>query len=64
MAVDNTDYNVIFRAPALPLPPMEYDQAYFNRLNNIFRLYFNQVDQAFRNDKLINQAEATSWFIS
>ena len=64
MAIDNTDYNVIFKAPALPLPPMEHDQAYFNRMNNIFRLYFNQVDHAFRTNKLINQAEATSWFIS
>ena len=64
MAVDNTDYNITFRAPALPLPPTEYNQDYFNRMNNVLRLYFNQVDQAFRNDKLINQAEATSWFIS
>ena len=63
MAVDTTAYNITFRAPALPLPPAEYNQAYFNSLNNVLRLYFNQVDQAFRNDRLINRAEATSWFI-
>ena len=64
MATDNTDYNISFRAPALPLPPKEYDQTYFNSMNNVLRLYFNQVDQAFRNNKIINQAETTSWFIS
>ena len=63
MTIDNTDYNVTFRAPALPLPPVEYTQAYSNGMNNILRLYFNQVDQAFRNNKIINQAETTSWFM-
>jgi len=63
MTTDNTDYNVTFRAPALPLPPTEYSQAYFNSMNNVLRLYFNQVDQAFRNNRIINQAETTSWFM-
>jgi hypothetical protein len=63
MTTDNTNYNVTFRAPALPLPPTEYNQAYFNSMNNVLRLYFNQVDQAFRNNKIINQAETTSWFM-
>ncbi len=33
-----------FRAPALPLATVEYDQKYFNQLLNILRLYFNQLD--------------------
>ena len=64
MAVDTTEYNVSFKAPALPIPPAEYNQAYFNSLNNVLRLYFNQLDQALRNDRLINQTEAMNWFIS
>lgn len=64
MAIDTTEYNVTFKAPALPIPPAEYNQAYFVNMNNVLRLYFNQVDQAFRNDSIINQAEATSWFLS
>ena len=30
-------------SPSLPLPPDEYDRRYFNQLNNILRLYFNQL---------------------
>jgi hypothetical protein len=30
-------------APSLPLPPEEYDSRYFSQLNNILRLYFNQL---------------------
>ena len=33
-----------FRAPALPVPPVEYDQRYHTDLIRIFRLYFNQLD--------------------
>ncbi len=29
--------------PGLPLPPNEYDRRYFDQLNNVFRLYFNQL---------------------
>jgi hypothetical protein len=32
------------RAPNLPLPPEEYDREYMDRLLNILRLYFNQLD--------------------
>lgn len=34
-----------FVAPALPNPPQEFDQRYFDKFNNILRLYFNQIDQ-------------------
>ncbi len=36
-------------APALPVAPVEYQKTYHDQLNNILRLYFNQVD------KLISQ---------
>jgi len=30
--------------PSLPLPPDEYESRYFSQLNNILRLYFNQLN--------------------
>ena len=30
-------------SPSLPLPPDAYDRRYFDQLNNILRLYFNQL---------------------
>ena len=32
-----------FAAPNLPLATPEYDRQYIDQLNNIFRLYFNQI---------------------
>jgi hypothetical protein len=32
------------KSPALPLAPTEYMQQYQDQLNNILRLYFNQID--------------------
>jgi hypothetical protein len=32
------------RAPALPLPPPDYEQAQQDQLNNALRLYFNRLD--------------------
>ena len=32
------------KAPALPLPPVEYDQRYVDQLLNVLRLYFNTLD--------------------
>jgi len=37
-----------FRAPALPIPPTQYDAAYQNQYNNVLRIYFNQLDQYLR----------------
>jgi len=42
-----------FRAPALPLPPREYDEQYISQLVRALRLYFNQLDS-----KTPNQAES------
>ena len=57
MAVDNTRYDVIFRAPALPYPPIEYSQ-----FNNVLRLYFKQLDTVVRNANTADKATATAWF--
>ena len=32
------------KAPALPLSPVSYHQQYQDQLNNLLRLYFNQID--------------------
>jgi len=32
-----------FAAPSLPLSPVEFDRQYQDQLNNVLRLYFNQV---------------------
>jgi hypothetical protein len=32
------------RAPVLPFAPIEYDHKYLDALNNILRLYFQQID--------------------
>lgn len=49
-----------FRAPALPVPPLQYDQRYLTDLVRALRLYFNQLDsltpnqaQSYRADRFI-----------
>lgn len=32
------------KAPSLPLPADEYEREYFDKLTNVLRLYFNQLD--------------------
>jgi hypothetical protein len=64
MAVNNKSYNVSFRVPALPYPPIEYEQRSFEQFNSILRLYFNQLDTAIRVANTTDQAEATGWFMS
>jgi len=60
---DNTDYDIPFKAPALPLCPAVYEQRYFDEVNNVLRIYFNQLDQALRSSRASDQAEATGWFL-
>lgn len=36
----------IFASPALPLAPVNFDRQYQDQLNNVLRLYFNQVQAA------------------
>jgi len=40
----NNDITKNFVAPALPVPPTEYDQRYATDLIRVLRLYFNQID--------------------
>jgi hypothetical protein len=63
MAVDNTRYDVPFRAPALPYPPQVYDAQSFEAFNNILRIYFNQLDNALRDNTDANRAEAMGWYM-
>lgn len=64
MAIDNTDYGITFRAPALPIPPVTYNQRHFDGVNNVFRIYFNQLDQALRSSRSTDQSESVAWFLS
>jgi len=64
MPIDSTDYNIAFRAPALPIPPDAYNQRHFDETNNVLRIYFNQLDQALRSSRSTDQSEAVGWFLS
>tara|TARA_R110000803_G_scaffold19006_1_gene50256 strand:+ start:3013 stop:3207 length:195 start_codon:yes stop_codon:yes gene_type:complete len=64
MAIDNSNYGVAFRAPALPYAPEEYNQQQFEQFNNVLRLYFKQLDTAIRNATVSDRAEAVGWFLS
>jgi hypothetical protein len=43
-------------APNLPLATLEYDRRYLDQLNNVFRLYFNQLDKILGQLTASNQA--------
>ena len=48
MATTNVALNLRPPAqPRLPAAPLDYDPNYANQLNNVLRLYFNQLDNAF-----------------
>ena len=36
------------KAPNLPVGPVEYSQLYIDQLNNVLRIYFNELDNAFQ----------------
>ena len=61
MPESDTDIN--FTAPVLPIAPKEYDIRFQSNLNNILRIYFSQVDDTLRKTTLKEQAEATAWFL-
>jgi hypothetical protein len=53
--VVTTDYELSqVVAPRLPNAPIDYDYRYVDQLNNILRLYFNQLD------KIIGQLQVSS----
>jgi hypothetical protein len=37
------------QAPNLPIAPTEYQQRYIDQVNNVLRLYFNQIDNFTQN---------------
>ena len=47
----------LFKAPALPFPPTEYDRAYFDQLTKVLRIYFNQLDSDTANKAFSYRAE-------
>lgn len=55
MPGDNTEYDIGFRAPALPYPPTEYNSAVFEQFNNVLRLYFNNIDNALRSNMIVSE---------
>ena len=55
MPGDNTEYDIGFRAPALPYPPNEYNSAVFEQFNNVLRLYFNNIDNALRSNMIVSE---------
>lgn len=36
------------KAPSLPVGPVEYSQLYIDQFNNVLRIYFNELDNAFQ----------------
>ena len=44
--MNDITYN--FRAPALPYAPADYNKQYVDQLNNVLRIYFNQIDNILR----------------
>ena len=36
------------KAPSLPFATVQYEQRYIDQLNNVLRLYFNQIDNVFK----------------
>jgi hypothetical protein len=44
MATNYTNQLLPFVAPALPVSPQDYLAQDFDKLNNVLRLYFNQID--------------------
>jgi hypothetical protein len=47
-------------APNVPLAPEEYQRQYQDQLNNIFRLYFNQLDNVTKQTVLASTVYAVS----
>ena len=58
-----SNYDIGFRAPALPYFPQEYDTQTMEQLTNVLRLYFSQLDNALRNASSTDKADAQDWFL-
>ena len=56
-----TTYNSI--APRLPTPPKDYNKQSFEQMNNILRIYFNQLDEGVREAAVSTESQAQVWFL-
>ena len=56
-------HDINFIAPSLPYPSRLYDPAYFEAINDILRLYFNQIDEVLRDGTLEKNSESMAWFL-
>lgn len=43
VVVDQTSLTQV-KSPAIPFAPVQYQQQYQDQVNNVLRLYFNQID--------------------
>ena len=49
-------------APNLPVAPVEYQQRFQDQLNNVLRLYFNQVDNSTQQlTQAVNSLSTQQW---
>ena len=64
MAAPTYTHNINFNAPVLPYASPLYDPAYFNKFNDILRIYFNQLDEALRDGSTQVNSESLAWFMS
>ena len=64
MAAPTYTHNINFSAPALPYASPLYDPTYFNKFNDILRIYFNQLDEALRDGSTQINSESMTWFMS
>jgi hypothetical protein len=60
----DTTHSISFTAPIMPYAPNAYDVTYFNYYNEILRLYFNRIDEAFRDRGSEEYSESVAWFMS
>ena len=58
-----SNYDIGFRAPALPYFPQEYDTQTMEQLTNVLRLYFNQLDNVVRDTSPQQKSDAFGWFV-
>lgn len=63
MVLPTYTHDVNFIAPSLPYPPQLYDSVYFEAINDMLRVYFNQLDEALRDGSTQRNAESMAWFL-
>jgi len=56
-------HNINFTAPVLPYATSMYEEKYFNRYNEILRVYFNQLDETLRDGTATETSESLAWYM-